>query len=98
SIAVGLQFPEDDMRSVYYIIPDLSYLKGKEKWIRGVIITHGHYDHIGGVPHVMDKLGNPPLYATDLTNAMIAKKMEDVAPGKKLRQNNIKSRDRIKLG
>ncbi|MBI4092367.1 MAG: ribonuclease J [Candidatus Kerfeldbacteria bacterium] len=97
-IDLGLQFPEEDMPGVDYIIPDISYLRGKEKWIRGVIITHGHYDHIGAVPHLAPALGNPPIYSTDLTNAMIAKKMEDVAPGKKLRQHNIKSRDRIKLG
>ncbi len=97
-IDLGLQFPEDDMPGVDYIIPDLSYLRGKEKWIRGVVITHGHYDHIGAIPHVMAQLGNPPIYSTDLTNAMIAKKMEDVAPGVKLPLHNIKSRDRVKLG
>lgn len=49
-IDLGLQFPDEDMPGVDYIIPNLSYLKGKERNVRGVIITHAHYDHIGGIP------------------------------------------------
>ncbi|MBI2984949.1 MAG: ribonuclease J [Candidatus Kerfeldbacteria bacterium] len=97
-IDIGLQFPEEDMPGVDYIIPDASYLKGKERWVRGVIITHGHYDHIGGAPHLLPRLGNPPVYASDLTCAMLQKKMEDVAPGKKMRLNTVKTRDRVRLG
>ncbi len=97
-VDMGLQWPEDDMPGVDYIIPDVSFLRGKEKDIRGVIITHGHYDHTGGVPHIIPTLGNPPIYASDLTCAMLQKKMEDIAPEKKLRLNKVKSRDRIKLG
>lgn len=97
-VDIGLQFPEEDMPGIDYIIPDLSYLKGKEKMIRGVIVTHGHYDHTGGVPHWIPRLGNPPIYASDLTCAMLQKKMEDIAPGKKLRLNQMKGRQRTKLG
>ena len=49
-IDMGLQFPEEDMPGVDYIIPNIEYLKGKEKRIRGVIITHPHYDHLGAIP------------------------------------------------
>lgn len=97
-IDMGLMWPEDDMPGVDYIIPDLSYLRGKEKDIRGVVITHGHYDHTGGVPHLVPTIGNPPIYTSDLTCAMLQKKMEDVAPETKLRLNKVKSRDRLKLG
>lgn len=97
-IDIGLQWPEEDMPGVDYIIPDLSFLKGKEKQIRGVIVTHGHYDHTGGVPHWVPRLGNPPIYSSDLTCAMLQKKMEDIAPDKKLRLNTMKSRQRAKLG
>jgi ribonuclease J len=97
-IDMGLQWPEDDMPGVDYIIPDVSFLRGKEKDIRGVVVTHGHYDHTGGVPHLVPTLGNPPIYASDLTCAMLAKKMEDVSPNTKLRLNTVKSRDRIKVG
>jgi mRNA degradation ribonuclease J1/J2 len=48
-IDMGLQFPEEDMPGIDYIIPNMTYLRGKEKNVRGVIITHGHYDHIGGL-------------------------------------------------
>src|SRR3989338_5942927 len=61
-IDLGLQFPEEDMPGIDYIIPNMSYLKGKEKNIRGVIITHGHYDHIGAIPHTVPQIGNPPIY------------------------------------
>jgi len=97
-IDLGLQFPEEDMPGVDYIVPDISYLKGKEKMIRAVIITHGHYDHIGAVPHLIPALGNPLIYASNLTCAMVQKKMEDVAPGKKLRLHPVTSKDRLKLG
>lgn len=97
-VDMGLQFPEEDMPGVDYIIPDISYLRGKEKNIRAVIITHGHYDHIGGVPHLVPALGNPPVYASNLTCAMVQKKTEDVAPGKKLRLHAVTSKDRLKLG
>ncbi len=94
----GLMFPEDDMPGVDYIIPDLSYLKGKEKWIRGVVITHGHLDHIGGVAHWIPRLGNPPIYSSNLTCALIEKKAEDVAPRHKFRFNPVKNLDRVRLG
>ncbi len=97
-IDIGLQWPEEDMPGVDYIIPDLSSLKGREKMIRGIIVTHGHMDHTGGVPHWAPKLGNPPIYSSDLTCAMLQKKMEDVDPNKKLRLNTIRSRQRIRLG
>lgn len=92
-VDIGLQWPDESMLGIDYVIPDLSYLKGKEKWIRGVIITHGHYDHTGGVPHWIPKLGNPEIFASDLTAAMLRKKMEDVAPDKKLRITVARSRD-----
>jgi ribonuclease J len=76
-IDMGLQFPEEDMPGIDYIIPNISYLKGKEKNVKGVIITHGHYDHIGAIPHIMNKIGNPPIYGSPLTLGIIAKRQED---------------------
>ncbi|MCX6789099.1 MAG: ribonuclease J [Candidatus Gribaldobacteria bacterium] len=74
---MGIQFPEEDMPGIDYIIPSISYLKGKEKNIRAVIFTHGHLDHIGAAPLLLPKLGYPPIVGRDLTIAMIKKRMED---------------------
>lgn len=97
-VDMGLQFADEDMPGVDYSIPNISYLAGKEKNIRAIIITHGHYDHIGGIPHLIDKLGNPPIIGTDLTLAMIAKKQEDINPRTKLRMHKVTTRDTVKLG
>lgn len=97
-IDMGLQFPEEDMPGVDYIVPNLSCLKGKEKNVRGVIITHGHYDHIGGIPHLIPKIGNPPVFATDLTCGIIAKRQEDHRDKPPIRLNVIKGDDVLQLG
>lgn len=97
-IDMGLQFPDEDMPGVDYLIPNISCLKGKEKNIRGVIITHAHYDHIGGIPHLMPVLGNPPLFATDLTCGIIAKRQEDHRDKPQLNLFSVKSDDVLQLG
>lgn len=97
-IDCGLQFPDEDMPGVDYIVPNISYLKGKEKNLKGVIITHGHYDHIGGIPHLMPLLGNPPIFATDITCAIVAKRQEDHKDKPPLRLTVIQSDDVIHLG
>lgn len=97
-IDMGLQFPDEDMPGVDYIIPNTSCLKGKEKNIRGVIITHAHYDHIGGIPHIMPRIGNPPIFATDLTCGIIKKRQEDHRDAPPLRIHVVKSDDVLQLG
>lgn len=97
-IDMGLQFPDEDMPGVDYIIPNIACLKGKEKNIRGVIITHAHYDHIGGIPHLMPRLGNPPLFATDLTSAIIKKRQEDHRDAPPLNLHTVSSKDSLQLG
>lgn len=97
-IDLGLQFPDEDMPGVDYIVPNVSYLKGKEQNIRGVVITHAHYDHIGGIPHLIPKLGNPPVFGTDLTCGIIAKRQEDHKDKPRLNLFSIKSDDVIQLG
>lgn len=97
-IDMGLQFPEEDMPGIDYIIPNISYLKGKEKNIRGVIITHGHYDHIGGIPHLIPALGYPTIYSTPLTLAIINKRQEEFKNHHKLTLQTIKMTDHLQLG
>jgi ribonuclease J len=76
-VDMGLQFPDEDMPGIDYIIPNMSYLKGKEKNVRGVIITHGHYDHIGAIPHVVQNIGNPTVYALPVAAGIIKKRQTD---------------------
>jgi ribonuclease J len=73
-IDVGMMFPESDMPGVDYIIPDYRYLRGKEDRIRGIVITHGHEDHIGALPHFLQEF-NAPVYATKLTRGLIEVKL-----------------------
>jgi len=96
-IDMGLQFPEEDMPGVDYIIPNMSYLKGKEKNVRGVIITHGHYDHIGAIPHTIPNIGNPPIYALPMSAAIIKRRQEDFHT-RKLDVKITKPDDVLKLG
>ena len=97
-VDMGLQFPDEDMPGIDYLIPDITYLKGKEKNVRGVIITHGHYDHIGAIPHLMEKLGNPPIYMTELTRGIVMKRQEDYSDKPPLNIHTVKKIDRIRLG
>ncbi|MBI1957411.1 MAG: ribonuclease J [Candidatus Niyogibacteria bacterium] len=77
-IDMGLQFPDENMPGIDYIIPNIASLMPKRDKIKAIIITHAHYDHIGGIPHVMPKLGaDIPMYGTDLTLAIIAKRQHD---------------------
>lgn len=100
-VDMGMQFAEADMPGIDYIVPNVDYLKGKEKNIRGVILTHGHLDHIGAAPILLEQLGYPPIIGRDLTLSMVRKKVEDYQPGatSRLKEIRVKSfRDTIRLG
>ncbi len=70
-VDVGMMFPESYMLGVDHIIPDYDYLRSKRERIRGVVITHGHMDHIGALPYFLREFGDVPLYATKLTRGLI---------------------------
>lgn len=97
-VDMGLQFPEEDMPGIDYIIPNISYLRKKENYIRGVIITHGHYDHIGAIPHLISKLGNPTIFTTKLTRGIIEKRQEDFETKEKLNIYTVSPKDILRLG
>ena len=78
---MGLQFPEEDMPGIDYVIPNVEYLKGKERSIQGVVFSHGHLDHIGAAPLLLKKLGNPPIIGRPLTIEMIKRHQEEFGKG-----------------
>ncbi len=92
-VDIGMQFPEEDMPGIDYIVPNADYLKDKKKKIRAVIFTHGHLDHIGAAPIVLEQLGYPPVIARDLTLALIKKKIADYDPAAVDRLKTISIKD-----
>lgn len=97
-IDLGLMFPTENMHGIDYIIPDISPLHGKEKNIKGVIITHAHYDHFGGVPHLLPRLGNPPVYGSEFTMKLVEKRQQDFPNYAKPKVNVLKRAEKFRLG
>ena len=97
-IDVGIQFPEEETPGIDYIIPNIASLLPKKQNIRAVVLTHGHYDHIGAIPYLIGKLGNPPIYTLPLTKAIIEKRQEEFVNAPKLNVIVVKHKDKIKIG
>ena len=76
-VDMGFQFPEEDTPGIDYIIPNVTSLMPKKENIKAVVITHGHMDHIGAIPYLLGKLGNPPIYTLRLTKALIEKRQQE---------------------
>jgi ribonuclease J len=74
-VDAGIMFPEADMPGVDYIIPDWEYLRDKQDLVRGIVITHGHQDHIGALPHFLQEF-DVPVYATRLTRGLIEARLK----------------------
>lgn len=97
-IDIGLMFPSENMYGIDYIIPDIAPLAGKEKNVKGVIITHAHYDHFGGVPHILPKLGNPPIYGSEFTMKLVEKRQSDFPQYAKPKVNIVKPKEKFRIG
>lgn len=96
-IDAGLEFPDAETPGVDYIIPNIEYFEGKKQNIKALIITHAHLDHIGALPYIIEKLGNPTIYTTKLTKEIIKRRQEDFPNLPKLDFEIIQNRDKIKI-
>src|SRR4030042_5094443 len=73
----GIMFPKQEMLGVDFVIPNTKYLEDNKDRIQAIIVTHGHEDHIGAIPYILSRIGDPPLYATRLTKGLIETKMKE---------------------
>ena len=96
-VDAGMTMPEDEMLGVDIVIPDITFLRENRDQLLGVVITHGHEDHIGALPYIIDDL-NVPVYATRLTIGMIQRKLKERKLLAKPRLNPVAPRGEIKLG
>jgi len=93
----GLAFPEEDMLGIDLVIPDITYLQDNIDLVKGMVITHGHEDHIGAIPYVLHEM-NIPLYATRLTMGIIERKLEEHNLLNNTRRKVVKFGQSINLG
>ncbi|MDP2691975.1 MAG: ribonuclease J [Candidatus Gracilibacteria bacterium] len=98
TIDCGLQFPEPGMLGIDYVIPDTTYLQQNKRKVKAMLITHGHLDHIGGLRHILPKLGFPPVYGSALTIGMIEKHLEEYKLNKQATLKVIKNHQPFRIG
>ena len=97
-VDAGFAFPDDTTPGVDYIIPETKYLEDKKKNIRAMFITHGHMDHIGAIPYLLAKLGDPPIYTMQLSAGMIKKRLEEFNLVGRAKINVVKVDDMVPAG
>lgn len=97
-IDAGLQIANETTPGVDYVIPNTSYLEEHKGKVRAMIVTHGHLDHIGGIPYIIDKIGNPPIYSRHLTNLLIRKRHSEFPYLPAININEVEKDTKIKCG
>jgi ribonuclease J len=97
-IDIGFQFKDENTPGIDYILPNTKYLEERQDRVRAVIITHGHLDHTGGIPYIMPRIGNPPLYTRMLTSVLIQKRQEEFPNLPKLDMQIVEKNSTITVG
>lgn len=99
-IDAGFQFVSEESKApgIDYILPNTQYLEERKDKIRALVITHGHLDHIGGIPFIMERIGNPPVYTQYLTSLMILKRQEEFPQMEPVKMNVIKEGESFTVG
>lgn len=97
-IDCGLMFPEAHMPGIDVVIPDITALQGQEHRLRGLVLTHGHEDHIGAVPYLLERLGFPPVYGTPLTLGLLRSRLAEHDLLGKAMLNPVEPRRIFQLG
>ena len=97
-IDCGFQFKEEETPGIDYIIPNTKYLEDNKGRVRALLVTHGHLDHIGAIPYLMEGMGNPPIYTRNLTAIMIKKRQEEFPHIPPLDIRVVEKNDKIKIG
>ncbi|TYO97509.1 ribonuclease J [Geothermobacter ehrlichii] len=97
-IDCGLMFPEPYMLGIDLVIPDVSALRQRRDDILGILLTHGHEDHIGALPYLLDDLGSPPVYGTPLTLGLLKNRLSERRLDSPARLHTVQLRQPLKLG
>jgi len=96
-IDAGLMFPSEEMLGVDFLIPDISYLLARQRNVRGIVVTHGHEDHIGALPYILPRM-SVPIYATKFTRELIQVELKQRGVGTSAKLNVVNPGSRVRLG
>lgn len=96
---MGFMFPDESMPGIDYVLPDVSYLEQNKNKIRGLIVTHGHLDHIGAIPYIYERIGAPTIYGSPLSLGIIKSKLEEFGLDQRAKLSSVKiGEDVLQLG
>jgi len=96
-VDAGVMFPEDHMLGIDMVIPDISYLRSRAEQVAGIILTHGHEDHIGALPYIVPEI-SAPIYSTRLTLALVSEKLKEFQLEDQVTYNTVRSQETVTVG
>ncbi|MCR4274890.1 MAG: ribonuclease J [Candidatus Campbellbacteria bacterium] len=97
-VDAGFQFSEAETPGIDFILPDVTYLKERQEKVKALFITHGHYDHIGAIPYLIEEMGNPPIYSREFGSLIIQKRQVEFPDVPPLTIRTVRGTETIKIG